>query len=202
MSKILILLPIGLLLTFGAFLPAPCTAAKQKVPALPLERDDFQKTRSLTLTARTQDRFVRSQTTIDAFQSLIAKAQAEGAVRVIVGLRINSFQPEGKLNEPNEVDIQREAIAHAQSVMMERLSKFNLRSVRKFQFIPFMAMTIDLPALEELKNSSNVFDIQENVRIPPALAQSVSLIGAPAAWAAGFSGAGQTIAILDTGVDK
>jgi len=202
MSKILVLLTIGLLLTIGAILPEPSSAAKQKPLALPLTRDDSQRSRSATKAEETQDQFVRTQTTIEAFESLIAKAQTEGSVRVIVGLRIKSFQPEGKLIESSKINAQRQAIARAQDAVMDRLSTFNLRSVRRFQFIPFAAMTVDAAALEDLKNSSDVFDIQEDVAVPAALAESVPLIGAPAAWAAGFSGTGQAVAILDTGVDK
>ena len=36
----------------------------------------------------------------------------------------------------------------------------------------------------------------------PTLAESVPLIGGPAAWAAGYTGAGWTVAVLDTGIDK
>jgi subtilisin family serine protease len=38
-------------------------------------------------------------------------------------------------------------------------------------------------------------------RVKADLAESVPLIGAPAAWAAGYDGAGVTIAVLDTGID-
>jgi Subtilase family/PA14 domain len=38
--------------------------------------------------------------------------------------------------------------------------------------------------------------------VAQAQSPSVSVIGAPNAWASGYTGAGQTIAILDTGVDK
>jgi subtilisin len=37
---------------------------------------------------------------------------------------------------------------------------------------------------------------------PPALDESTSVIGADQAWAAGFTGAGQAVAVLDTGVEK
>src|SRR5205085_5736167 len=44
--------------------------------------------------------------------------------------------------------------------------------------------------------------IEEDLPHSPSLAESVPLIGATNAWAAGYTGAGQTVAILDTGVDK
>lgn len=38
-------------------------------------------------------------------------------------------------------------------------------------------------------------------RVEPALKESVAQIGAPEAWAAGFTGKGVTVAVLDTGID-
>ncbi|MEV1240719.1 S8 family serine peptidase [Nonomuraea sp. NPDC049750] len=38
-------------------------------------------------------------------------------------------------------------------------------------------------------------------KVEPALDRSVPQIGAPAAWSAGYDGAGTTVAVLDTGVD-
>ena len=39
-------------------------------------------------------------------------------------------------------------------------------------------------------------------QVEAALAESVPLIGAPAAWDAGYDGAGMTVAVLDTGIDR
>src|SRR4029079_12059649 len=38
-------------------------------------------------------------------------------------------------------------------------------------------------------------------RVEPALKESVPQIGAPAAWAKGYTGMGVTVAVLDTGID-
>ncbi|MCK2216674.1 S8 family serine peptidase [Actinomadura sp. ATCC 31491] len=48
---------------------------------------------------------------------------------------------------------------------------------------------------------SGVTKIWLDRKVRPGLAHSVPRIGAPAAWAAGFDGAGTTVAVLDTGVD-
>lgn len=53
-----------------------------------------------------------------------------------------------------------------------------------------------------MQASATVLGIEEDDSAPPSLAKSVPAIGAPAAWASGYTGAGQTVAILDTGVDK
>jgi hypothetical protein len=47
-----------------------------------------------------------------------------------------------------------------------------------------------------------VVGVEEDRLLSPLLSQSVPLIGADQAWAAGFDGTGIVVAILDTGVDK
>jgi subtilisin len=63
-------------------------------------------------------------------------------------------------------------------------------------------MEISRDALDALASDPDVESIEEDVPMPPTLAESVPLIGAPAAWAEGATGAGWTVAILDTGVDS
>jgi subtilisin len=63
-------------------------------------------------------------------------------------------------------------------------------------------MEISRDALEALASDPDVASIEEDVPMPPTLAESVPLIGAPAAWAEGATGAEWTVAILDTGVDS
>ena len=135
------------------------------------------------------------------FDSLIIKAVLGGSVRIIIGVRLD-FQPEGLLGDAASIQLQRRSIAQAQDALMARMATFNIKSVKKFPFIPYLAMEVDAPALEYLKSSPEVINVEEDVPVPPALPESVPLIGGPAAWASGFSGAGQTVAILDTGVDK
>ncbi len=65
-----------------------------------------------------------------------------------------------------------------------------------------MSLNVDMAILTFLRNSSEVTSVGENLVGKPALAESVLLIGSLNAWNRGFSGANQTIAVLDTGVDK
>ena len=145
-----------------------------------------------------------AQIAAQTFDELIAKAQASGPVRIIIGVRA-PFEPEGAMNNLNDVQLQRRAIAQAQSALLNRLAANNVArvtGVKQFPYIPFLAMEADASTLQYLQASADVTSIQEDKPIPPALAESVPLIGAPAAWASGFTGAGQVVAILDTGVDK
>jgi subtilisin len=133
--------------------------------------------------------------------ALIVKAQANGTVPIIVGLKVG-FQPEGSLDGLASVQNQRNAISMAQDALLTQLTAFNAQSVKMFAYIPYMAMWVDEAALTFLSTSRDVTSIEEDVAVPPTLAESVPLIGAPTVWASGYTGSGQVVAILDTGVDK
>jgi len=144
---------------------------------------------------------------------LLDKAQREGAVRVIVGLRTD-FAPEGRLSRPEVAD-QRDGIQSAQAGLQEDLQGTGYRTVREFDTIPFVALELPPQALQAVQRSPLVTDIFEDrpeeayqeksaSEDPdsPQLAESTPLVQAPTMWANGFTGSGQTIAVLDTGVDR
>ena len=135
------------------------------------------------------------------YDTLIAKAQTHGRLRVITHLR-TTYQAEGGLASAQEVQKQRATIAGLQNNLLASLAYDNVRSVKRFKYVPYLAMEVDSTALAKLQASPEVIDVFEDIPLPPALSESVPLIGADAGWAAGYAGAGQTIAILDTGIDK
>jgi subtilisin len=137
------------------------------------------------------------------FQELSAKLQRTGAVRIIVQLRV-AFRPEGAMRQAAERLAQRAAIRQAQDELLNGVHIRNPHSLKQFEYFPYLAFSVDAAGLAALRSSSQVIDIYEDVAIPVAQAQSpsIALIGAPNAWASGYTGAGKTIAILDTGVDK
>lgn len=134
-------------------------------------------------------------------QDLLAKAQSQGVARVIVGLNI-PYQPEGDLTDSRAVQNQRRDIATAQDAVLKKMAGSNTTLVARFKYIPYMALQVDAAALVTLAALPEVTSIEEDGFDAPSLASSIPVIGADTAWAAGYTGAGQTIAILDTGVDK
>lgn len=146
----------------------------------------------------------RSQFTENSFRDLIAKARLKGSVNVIIGLRVG-FKPEGLLANQAAIKSQRDSINRSQEELLNRIARFSVTavtSIKRFDYIPYLAMQVDATGMEFLERDEEVISIEEDVPVWPALAESTALIGATNAWAKGFSGAGQTIAILDTGVDK
>ncbi|MEJ2750042.1 MAG: S8 family serine peptidase, partial [Anaerolineae bacterium] len=134
-------------------------------------------------------------------QALLDKTAVNGTVRVIVGLNI-PFTPEGELAGTQAVDRQQQTIQAAQNQVWQQIAGFNSELVTNFKYIPAMALSVDAAALNKLMSLPEISTIQEDKLSAPTLASSIPVIGADNAWAAGYSGAGQTVAILDTGVDK
>ena len=134
-----------------------------------------------------------------ALSQLIQKAERDGAVRVIVGVR-SAFTPEGGLDR-SAAALQRVSIALSQSAVVDRLGGLPVDNVRRFESIPFFAARVGRSALERLAAMPDVTSLQEDVAEPPLLTESAGLIRADVAWAAGYTGNGWAVALIDTGVD-
>lgn len=135
------------------------------------------------------------------YQKILEKAEQKGSVRVIVGVKTD-FQPEGSLATINEVNNQRQRIKSGQDKILQKIDRIADNSVKKYEYVPYLALKVTKEELEKLNSSGEVVSIQEDVPVPPILDTSIPVIDANLAWAEGYTGAGWTVAILDTGVDK
>jgi subtilisin family serine protease len=138
--------------------------------------------------------------TVGELNRLRATAARAGTVRVIVGLRM-LFAPQASL-PPNEARAQRNDIAAARATVLARMPGLAARldAVRAFETVPFLGLTVTADELERLARLNEISSIREDRLFLPFLGISVPHVGAAAAAAAGFSGAGQVVAVLDTGV--
>lgn len=134
------------------------------------------------------------------FAKLIALSERTGSVKVIVGFHFN-FTPEGNLTAPLRQN-QRANIKQNQDSLLKMLESFKPENVKRFESIPYFAMTADVKTLEFLKTIPEVTFIREDESHAPTLFESAQVVRAPQAWNLGFSGLGQVVAVLDTGVDK
>jgi len=141
------------------------------------------------------------------FDRLTQKARQEGTVKIIIGFEFDKYRLDAELNDSQQAR-QRGNIKEKQAGLLNRLRDFDVKSVRQFDYIPFMAMEVSANALEVLRESAEITFIQENERHYPSLVQSIPILGgspfggATGGTFGGFSGAGRTVAVLDTGVDK
>ena len=130
----------------------------------------------------------------------LLKARSSGLVRVIVSLDV-TFTSESLLGaDAGGVPAHLHRKRASQAPRPAREAEFS--RVRRFVYIPYVALEIDEATLQALAAAPEVRRIDVDELLKPTLAQSSTLIGAPAAWNAGYTGAGWSIAVLDTGVDK
>ena len=157
---------------------------------------------------------------------LRAAARDEGSVRVIVEFDgasvarssgLESIMPQGAtatsaanilsadLSRLNAAQQRQRVhlVARAKDAFIRSIAnQGRMTNVRGMTFTPAVSMSVDAAALQALERNPNVTRVYEDVVHAPALAESTEFIHAPNAWAANYTGAGQTVAILDTGVDK
>ncbi len=131
---------------------------------------------------------------------LSEQAALTGQVRVLVGLNVAS-QPEGLLHA-REVLAQRANTQAAQAAIDRLLAGTQTEVHARFESIPFLGLATDANGMARLRASGLVRVIEEDRLARRNLAESVPLVNADDAWAASATGAGWSVAVLDTGVDK
>ena len=138
-------------------------------------------------------------------EKLKAKAREQGQVRVIVGFELPSpFIPEGAMASDKARLRQREAIMNARQRFFDQFSAVaagEYSQYAQWDAIPFVALKVTEKALEHLEMNPSVVSIEEDPEYDPFLASTTLHIGADDTWDAGLGGNGQTVVILDTGID-
>lgn len=102
------------------------------------------------------------------YETLIAKAREKGSLPIIVGLRMG-FVPEGQLPDPTAVKKQRDKIAALQDAIVEKLKLSDVPpiSIKRYRYVPSIAMEATAGTLERLISLPEVKQIGEDVAMPP-----------------------------------
>lgn len=125
---------------------------------------------------------------------LVDELAAGRSVKALVSLRTPH------LAQPSVKKLKATATASKANLAHQHAGKFAL--LEDYAAVPVMLVRLDsAAALEELGDDPNVASVQPDSIVEPALAESLPLIDQPEAWAAGGTGAGTSVAVLDTGVD-
>jgi subtilisin family serine protease len=130
---------------------------------------------------------------------LTTPVRESGEVRVIVGL--DAPAAGGQASTAGD-SARATAVAARQAKFLKKLARHNVRDVKPMRLHDFVAMTIDGAALDALLADDEVASIAVDQPVFPLLHDTPGITGADNAWIAGYRGAGQAIAIIDTGVDK
>jgi uncharacterized protein (TIGR03382 family) len=153
---------------------------------------------------------------------LAMKAAEKGYVRVIIELNVDNYktlasssafagEADGKEERKKTAEKADSALTSAVREAGSRVASkhegngFFLR--RQFKYIPAIAAEISAEMIEELANDPDIASVEEDVPMALPSTQAVNdpvdgtgIIGAEAAWLAGYSGSGWYVAILDNGI--
>lgn len=143
---------------------------------------------------------VQAQDTYKTGSHLLEQISAGETIPVIVRLNV-SYQPEAALRSDIAVEEQRELISSAQDELVLQLDSQSAFGIKLFETVPYVALEVTESGLEHLLASPNVVAVHEDYLVAPQLPESTDIIGAPFAWLFGNTGAGQAVAVLDTGTD-
>ena len=143
----------------------------------------------------------------DPFQSseisiLRAQAATAGSVPVIVGLQIEGFDTSIMAVEEQYEARMVSKIAAVQGIVLSDLENTSLTNAKRYDYIPYMALSVDEAGLEVLLKNPYVTSVTADQLLDPLLDTSVPLIKADLAHWSDYRGQNQTIAILDSGVDR
>ncbi len=145
--------------------------------------------------------FAQSPTPADEMAEISAQIQSTGAAPIIVELATDWHVEQ--FGDVSAASVQEAAIANAQQAILGRMSAFDVTNIKTYQSTPQLALTVSSPAaLAALSQAPEVARIQLDRIYTPTLLESVPLIRADRAHDLFYTGNGQVVAVLDTGVAK
>jgi subtilisin len=166
------------------------------------------------LSAQPRPIIVDTRATTDAGRSVFAdldnKADRQGRVRVIVHIDIKSLDDHPLHAQEDSNQLRR--LPDVQRRVIER-GLISKPDATLFKTIPYFSAFVTAQQLARLMRDPDVVSIQEDIPDlagvarskagpQPRLVDSPALIGAAETWTRGITGAGQVIALVETGVDR
>ena len=143
------------------------------------------------------DRLLRAQ---KHKQSTRSYRPAAEDISVIVHFKAR-WQLEGNLGSNAERQKQRIQTLRAAKRFVARLAQYKPQEVRTYETLPLVSMVVQREDLERLRKHPQVIAVQEDIPEQMHLASSLPVVGADDVQASGYGGEGQTVVIIDNGVD-
>lgn len=144
---------------------------------------------------------VQEETRFEKVDSTVKPGGGVPTVALILELEV-PYSIDEMLDERTQ-GVAEQRIAEAQRALLADLARGgSLVRSQTYAVVPMVAVTVDARKVADLERHPLVRTVFEDKVLAAQLANSVPLINAPSVWInAGVNGSGQTIAILDTGVD-
>lgn len=121
--------------------------------------------------------------------------------RVLVELNM-ATAPEQLKIEYSGTELNRQRIAHLRKLLLDWLHNRDIEVVHQFKTIPYVSLIASESDIHKLKNTGLIKTARRVKSYDTQLFESTRVIGADVAWSRGYTGLGQTVAVLDSGVDN
>ena len=152
--------------------------------------------------AKIDTKLIKNYSTI---QQRLQRKNKQMPIRVIVRLSKSSVDgsPSRKNIAPASFEgLSASKLSSAQASLISRANSLGLSGAQKISSLPLISLSVDSQGLQKIVQNGEVAEIYEDVLVPPNLNVSTPLVGATTLWNRGARGQGQTIAVLDTGVQS
>jgi len=138
-----------------------------------------------------------AQPSVDPRSEALKRA-LEGSVRP-EGLRISVVlrEPQGRLSR----SARREQIQQRQARSLARIPRGSFEARHRYRAVNGFAGVATREAIEAMLDDPDVLAIDVDRVAIASVIEGASLVGAPAVHSSGYTGAGITVAVLDTGID-
>ena len=148
-----------------------------------------------------------ANTPLPLSDELYQDLQRYGEIPIIITLDVPShraWQASGLHGSPDVAQMERisQEITQTADDLLSRLAKGTISQIKRYDYFPLLAMTVDEAALENLAADKAVTNISLDKAFAPAMDDTIPLIGANNNHFLNYTGSGWSIAILDTGVQK
>ena len=190
-SKILILV----LIVIAGFAASQIEVAKTP---LKIETAPFKKSESFNSTPRALAAPSVSKPKIEA--KIYEELTLEEKARVVVMLKENLAVVARKLDK-EEFEIEKEKIKEKQDKVLLALSKQDFKLKNKYKTISAFSGLVTKNGIKKLENHPDVEMVYLDKKAYASLSESVPLINADDVWTSGYTGSGETVCVIDTGVD-
>ena len=131
------------------------------------------------------------------YEELTVKEEA----RVVVILKEDLITSTQKLAKKEEINLRKEKIKENQDRVLLTLSKPEFKLKNRYRTINAFSGFATKGGIEKLENNPDVERVYLDKIAYASLSQSIPLINADDVWASGYTGSGQAVCVIDTGVD-
>jgi subtilisin len=134
---------------------------------------------------------------------LAKNAHEKGSVRVLVELKESLNAKDYAEFKQQKAKRPTGMLEFQQKALMADVPVRNTKAIKQYDQLPFMALSVTEDELKNLHKSGRVTGIfEDRIDFPQSIEVSTAQIGANAGWNLGYTGKGQTIAVIDSGVDS